>query len=419
MLIAARALLGVAAATLAPSTLSLIRNMFQDPDQRRIAVGVWISSFAVGGAAGPLIGGLALEWFWWGSVFLLAVPVMALLLVLGPLLLPEFRDPEPRRLDPGSAALSLAAVLALIYGLKQLAEGEGPAWIPALAIAGGAAAGAVFAHRQRTLADPLLDLRLFRLPGLKAALGSNMVSFFTGFGVLLFIGQYLQLVLGLSPLAAGLWMLPSSAGVIAGSMLTPVLARRARPAYVLASGLALAAAGFGLLTQIGTHRAAGLALLVTGSVVFSVALAPVDTLATDLAVAAAPPQRAGAVTAITETSAEVGGALGIALLGVAGTAVYRSRIAATLAPGVPQHAARAARDTLGGAVAAAARLPDRAGSELADTARQAFGYGLHVAFAICAVLTLAAAVAAATLLRHLRTAEPEFQPEPGQVAGRA
>ena len=199
MLIAARALLGVAAATLAPSTLSLIRNMFQDPGQRRMAVGVWISSFAVGGAAGPLIGGLALEWFWWGSVFLLAVPVMALLLVLGPLLLPEFRDPEPKRLDPGSAALSLAAVLALIYGLKQLAEGDGPGWIPALAIAGGAAAGAVFAHRQRRLADPLLDLQLFRLSGFKAALGSNMVSFFTGFGVLLFIGQYLQLVLRLSP----------------------------------------------------------------------------------------------------------------------------------------------------------------------------------------------------------------------------
>jgi MFS transporter, DHA2 family, multidrug resistance protein len=415
MLIAARALLGVAAATLAPSTLSLIRNMFQDPDQRRIAVGVWISSFAVGGAAGPLIGGLALEWFWWGSVFLLAVPVMALLLALGPLLLPEFRDPEPKRLDPGSAALSLAAVLALIYGVKQLAEGDGPGWIPALAIAGGAAAGAVFAQRQRTLADPVLDLRLFRLPGFKAALGSNMVSFFTGFGVLLFIGQYLQLVLRLSPLAAGLWMLPSSAGVIAGSMLTPVLARRARPAYVLASGLALAAAGFGLLTQLGTNRAAGLALLVTGSVVFSVALAPVDTLATDLAVTAAPPQQAGAVTAITETSAEVGGALGIALLGVVGTAVYRSRIAGTLPPGVPGHAARAARDTLGGAVAAAARLPDQAGSELAGTARQAFGYGMHVAFAICAVLTLAAAVAAATLLRHLRTAGPEFQPDLGQA----
>ena len=400
LLIAARALLGVAGATLAPSTLSLISNMFADPDQRRIAIGVWVSAFSVGGAAGPLIGGLLLEWFWWGSVFLLAVPLMALLLVLGPRLLPEFRDPQPGRLDLVSAALSLAAVLALIYGLKQLAEGGAPGWVPALAIAGGAAAGAAFAYRQRRLADPLLDLRLFRLPGFAAALGSNVVSFFTGFGVLLFTSQYLQLVLGLSPLAAGLWMLPSSAGFIAGSMLTPVLTRRVRPVAVMMSGLALAAAGFALLTQLGTDRSTGLALLVTGSVVFSVALAPVDTLATDLALAAAPPERAGAVTAITETSAEVGGALGIALLGVAGTAVYRSRISGTLPAGVPPHAARAAHDTLGGAVAAAGPLPGRIGAALAEAARQAFGYGLHVAFAISAAVTLVAAVAAATLLRH-------------------
>src|SRR6202041_910441 len=262
-------------------------------------------------------------------------------------------DPKPGRLDLVSAALSLAAVLAVIYGLKQLAEGGTPGWVPALAIAGGAGAGAAFAYRQRRLADPLLDLRLFRLPGFAAALGSNVVSFFTGFGVLLFTSQYLQLVLGLSPLAAGLWILPSSAGFIAGSLLTPVLARRARPAVVMASGLALAAAGFALLTQLGTGRGDGLTLLVAGSVVFSVALAPVDTLATDLALAAAPPERSGAVTAITETSAEVGGALGIALLGVAGTAVYRGRIAGTLPAGVPPHAARAAHDTLGGAVAAA------------------------------------------------------------------
>ncbi|MBO0776348.1 MAG: MFS transporter, partial [Actinobacteria bacterium] len=316
-LIAARALLGVAGATLAPSTLSLITNMFPDGAQRRIAIGVWISSFSAGGAAGPLVGGLLLQWFWWGSVFLLAVPLMALLLVLGPLLLPEFRDPAPGRIDLVSAFLSLVTVLALIYGLKQFAEGGGPAWIPALVIAAGAAAGVAFVRRQHRLADPLLDLRLFRLPGFSAAIVSNMVSFFTGFGVLLFTGQYLQLVLGLSPLAAGLWMLPSSAGFIAGSMLTPALARRARPAVVMASGLALAAAGFGLLTQLSADRAVGLTLLVTGSVVFSGALAPVDTLATDLAVAAAPPEQAGAVTAITETGAEVGGALGLALLGIA------------------------------------------------------------------------------------------------------
>ena len=400
LLIAARALLGVAGATLAPSTLSLISTMFADPGQRRVAIGVWISAFSAGGAIGPLIGGLLLEWFWWGSVFLLAVPLMGLLLVLGPWLLPEFRDPQPGRLDLASAALSLAAVLGVIYGLKELAEGGAPGWVPALAIAGGAAAGAAFGYRQRRLANPLLDLRLFRLPGFTAALGANVVSFFTGFGILLFTSQYLQLVLGLSPLAAGLWMLPSSAGFIAGSLATPVLARRARPTAVMASGLALAATGFGLLTQLSTERATGLALLVTGSVVFSVALAPVDTLATDLALAAAPPERAGAVTAVTETSAEVGGALGIALLGVAGTAVYRRRIAGTLPAGVPPRAARAAHDTLGGAVAAAGPLPGRIGSALTEAARQAFGFGLHVAFAICAGLTLAAAVTAVVRRRR-------------------
>ena len=411
MLIAARALLGVAGATLAPSTLSLIRSMFLDPDQRRIAVGVWISSFSAGAAAGPLIGGLLLEWFWWGSVFLLAVPLMALLLVMGPLLLPEFRDPAPGRLDLPSAALSLAAVLALIYGLKQSAEGSGPRWVAILAIAAGVATGATFGYRQHRLADPLLDLRLFRLPGFTTALGTNVVSFFIGFGVLLFTGQYLQLVLGLSPLAAGLWMLPSSAGFIAGSMLTPVLARRARPAFVMASGLGLAAAGLGLLTQLGTSRATGLALLVTGSVVFSVALAPVDTLATDMAVAAVPQDRAGAATAITETSAEIGGALGIALLGVAGTAVYRIRVAGSVPAGVPAHAAQAARDTLGGAMVAAGQLPNRVGAALASVARQSFDSGLHVVFAISGILSLVAAVTAVTLLRHLHPAAAEEDPE--------
>src|SRR6266567_6471999 len=334
MLIGARALLGLAGATLAPSTLSLIRSMFADPRQRTVAIGVWITSFSAGGAVGPLLGGVLLEWFWWGSVFLLAVPVMALLLVLGPVLLPEFRDPRAGRLDLPSAALSLAAVLAVIYGLKQLAQ-DGLGWPPVLAIVAGLGVGMAFVRRQQTLADPLLDLRLSRVPAFSAALTTNVVSFFVGFGALLFIAQYLQLVLGLSPLESGLWMLPSSAGFILGSLLTPLLVRRARPASVMTAGLALAAVGLGLLTQLDTGRGAGLAVLVVGSVIFSLALAPVDTLATDLAVGAAPPQRAGAASALAETSAEVGGALGIAFLGVIGAAIYRSQMAETLPAGVP------------------------------------------------------------------------------------
>jgi len=405
MLIGARALLGLAGATLAPSTLSLIRSMFADPRQRTVAVGVWIASFSAGGAIGPLAGGVLLEWFWWGSVFLLAVPVMALLLVLGPVLLPEFRDPRAGRLDLPSAALSLAAVRAVIYGLKQLAQ-DGLGWPPVLAIVAGLGVGMAFVRRQQTLADPLLDLRLSRVPAFSAALTTNVVSFFVGFGALLFIAQYLQLVLGLSPLESGLWMLPSSAGFILGSLLTPLLVRRARPASVMTGGLALAAVGFGLLTQLDTGRGAGLAVLVAGSVVFSLALAPVDTLATDLAVGAVPARRAGAASAISETSAEVGGALGIAILGVIGTAAYRGRVADAVPAGVPAAASDAARDSLGGAVAAAGQLSSQVGDLLLGAARQAFTQGLHLAFAISAAVAVGVAILAAVLLREVRAGNP-------------
>jgi DHA2 family multidrug resistance protein-like MFS transporter len=412
MLIAARALLGVAGATLAPSTLSLIRNMFTDPRQRTVAVSVWITSFAVGGAVGPLVGGVLLEWFWWGSVFLVAVPVMALLLVLGPRLLPEFRDPAAGRLDLASAALSLAAVLAAIYGLKQLAQ-DGPGWLAVGCMLAGLLVGVGFVRRQRRLADPLIDVRLLGNRAFSAALTTNLLSFFVGFGALLFTAQYLQLVLGLSPLEAGLWSLPSSAGFILGvdgSMATPLLVRRAAPVAVMAAGLALATVGFGLLTQLPSSS--GLPLLVTGSVIFSLALAPVDTLATDLAVGAAPPERAGAASAITETSAEFGGALGIAILGVIGTAVYRAQMAEAVPAGVPDQAAAAARDTLGGAVAVAGQLPERVGAALLEVAREAFTQGLHLAAAVSAAASLAFAILVVVLLRGVRpSSQPDEQPD--------
>ena len=170
MLIAARALLGVAGATLAPSTMALIFNMFADPGERKIAIGVWIASFSAGAAIGPLVGGALLELFWWGSVFLIGVPVMALLLVLGPRLLPESRDPDAGRLDLVSAALSLAAVLAVIFALKRLAE-DGLHWTPFVAVAAGVLLAALFARRQRRLDDPLIDLDLFRIPAFSAAPG--------------------------------------------------------------------------------------------------------------------------------------------------------------------------------------------------------------------------------------------------------
>ncbi|MGH2618372.1 MAG: MFS transporter, partial [Thermomicrobiales bacterium] len=324
MLIASRALLGVAGATLAPSTLSLLRNMFPDPAQFTVAIGVWVSSFSAGGAIGPVVGGVLLERFWWGSVFLISVPVMLLLLALGPVLLPEYRDPHAGRLDLISAAQSLVAVLLIIYGLKQIAvEGLGP--LPALAIVAGLAIGAVFVRRQRLAPDPLLDLSLFASRGFSAALGTYMFSILFVFGTFYFTAQYLQLVIGLSPLTAGLWSLPSALGFIVGSNLAPRLVRSVRPGIVVVAGLAIAAVGLGLLTQVGVDA---LLLIVSATVIMSLGLGPVITLATDIVVGTAPPERAGAASGVSETSAEFGGALGIAVLGSIGTAVYRSRVIA-------------------------------------------------------------------------------------------
>jgi MFS transporter, DHA2 family, multidrug resistance protein len=400
MLIATRALLGVAAATLAPSTLSLLRNMFLDSGERMFAISVWVTSFSAGAAIGPLVGGALLQYFWWGSAFLVAVPVMVLLLAIGPALLPEFRSPEAGRLDLVSASLSLGAVLPVIYGLKVMAA-DGVGWQSLVAIIGGLVVGVGFVRRQQSLSDPLIDLQLFKVPAFSAALVTNTLDFFVGFGSYLFIAQYLQLVLGLSPLHAGILSVPSSVGFIAGSLLTPTIVRRVPPGFVMAAGLALAAVGFGLLMQL--EAASGAGIVVLGSFVFSLGLAPVTTLATDIMVGAAPPERAGAAAAISETSSEFGGALGIAILGSIGTAVYRRTMTAAAPDGVPASALEAASDTLGAAAESAAQLTPEAGAALFDVARAAFVQSFHLAAGVSAVIALAAAVIAALTLRHAGT----------------
>lgn len=413
MLIAARALLGVAAATLAPSTLSLIRNMFHDPGQRTFAIAVWITSFSAGAVIGPLAGGLLLEYFWWGSVFLIAVPVMVLLLVLAPVLLPEFKDPAAGRLDLASAALSLAAVLAVIYGLKHIAQ-NGMDSVPVLIILAGLVVGYVFVRRQRTLADPLIDLRLLRVPAFSASLATNILAFLAMFSAFLYIAQYLQLVIGLSPMIAGLWSLPSAFAFIIGSMFTPAIVRRSRPVFVIAAGLMLAAIGFGVLTQI--HGPSSLAILVAGSVVFSLGLTPVVTLTTDMVVGAAPPERAGAAASLSETSSEFGGALGIAVFGSIGTAVYRSRVDDAMPPDVAPAVAASVRDTLGSAVSLAGELPVELGTAVLDTARDAFTLAFQVTAAISSAILIATAVVVLSLLRRVdRTSGRVNEPLPKQA----
>jgi DHA2 family multidrug resistance protein-like MFS transporter len=419
MLIAARALLGIAGATIAPSTLSLIRNLFLDPGQRTFAIGVWITAYSLGGALGPLLGGALLEFFWWGSVFLLALPVMALLLVLGPFLLPEFRDPNAGRPDLLSAGLSLVAVLAVIYGLKQMAQ-DGFGWTSLLSIAVGLVLGFVFVRRQTRLADPLIDLRLFRIPAFSGSLAVYTLGILVLFGSFLFIYQYLQLVLGLSPLMAGVWTLPSFGSFILGSMLAPAIVKRVRPAYVMAVGFVFGALGLLLLTQVGSDS--GLAVLVTASVIYSLGFAPLFTLTNDLIIGAAPPERAGAASGVSETGAELGGALSIAILGTLGTAVYRVQIDDDIPAGVPPESAETARDTLGGALAESSDLPVSVGADLLDVAREAFTQGLQVVAFTSAVLAALGAVGIAVFLRDVQgapaTQPPAATPLPAPAAER-
>lgn len=392
-LIAARAILGVAAATLAPSTLSLIRNMFLDPRQRTVAIGVWVTSFAAGTAIGPLLGGLLLERFWWGSVFLLAVPVVVLLLILAPLLLPEYRDPSPGGLDWMSAGLFLIGVLAMVYAIKEFARG-GFQWLPAAGVLAGLGVSAAFVRRQMALANPLIDLRLFRLRGFSVALAMNLLALLAFDGAFLLIAQYLQLVAGLSPWEAALWTLPWAGGVIAGSMAGPFLVRWVRPRFVIVPGLVVAAGGFGLLTQVGAES--GLVVIAVGSMLSSLGVGPAVSLSTDLVVGTVSAERAGVASGMTETSTELGGALGIAILGSVSIAVYRSALVVPSA--LPAGAAELAHDTLGGALAVAADLPAADGAALSAAARDAFTQGLHVSALVSTAVALGLAVVAFAML---------------------
>jgi len=320
MLIAARVLLGVTGATLMPSTLALIRGMFTDPRQRTTAFGVWTASFALGGVLAPVVAGVLLRHFWWGSVFLFGVPLIAVLVALGPVLLPELRDRDAARLDTAGAALSLVGVLGAVYGLKRAVQG-GLDPIAGVALAIGLCLAAAFLRRQHRQADPWIDLALFRRRDFSLPLAANTVCFFVLYGTQFFIAQYLQLVLGLSALEAGLWTIPSALGYLAGSVLAPVAANRFRPAWTLSASLAVTAIGFGLLTQVGPQS--GLPFVVAGSVIGAVGLAPVYVLTTELTVAAVPPARSGTASGLLTTTANLGGALGIAFLGSLGGAIYR------------------------------------------------------------------------------------------------
>ncbi|MFF2703459.1 MFS transporter [Streptomyces cyaneofuscatus] len=396
MLIATRALLGVAASTLMPSTLSLIRNMFLDARQRSVAIGVWMTSFMVGAMLGPPVGGVLLEWFWWGSVFLLAIPVMALLLVAGPIVLPEYRNENAGKLDLPSALLSLLAILSLVYAVKTVAS-HGFTATASASLVTAIVLSVTFVRRQKGLAEPLLDIGLFRNRTFATALTAMTICSLVMMGSNFFVAQYLQLVIGLPPLKAGLWMIPSTLASITAVMIVQRLVQRFRPALLMSVSFVIAALGFVVITRVDGPDS--LALLLTGTSIFAFGLAAPGVLSADILVSSGPPERAGEVSAIQETSTELGGAFGLAILGSIFNAAYRAGV--TVPAGTPDTAASAARETLGGAVAAAAQEPGRSWStSLLDATRAAFVDALHVtALVSIAVVLLTAALVASVLRR--------------------
>ncbi|MDT0611055.1 MFS transporter [Streptomyces lancefieldiae] len=404
VLIGARAVLGVAGAAVLPSTLALISHMFTDPRQRATAIAMWVTALSVGLAVGPVIGGVMLASWWWGSVFLMGVPVMLLALATAPALLPEYRDPTPGRLDLVSVALFLLAVLPVVYAVKSLASAASP-WEPAVAFMTGMISTVAFIRRQNQLATPLLDLRLFSDRAFTGALLTLLLGMTALNGVEYLVPQYLQAVAGQSPLEAGLWLLPGAAGLIAGSQLTPVLARRFRPAYVLIGGLLLSLTGYASIALADGVVTASLGLTV---IMFGVA--PISVLGTALAVGSAPAEKAGAAAATGQTAYDLGLALGIAVTGTLAAAVYRGEM--------PDQAPAAAKDTVGAAIATAERLPN--GDALISTAKAAFTAGLQTAATASAAFALATAALVATLLRHVppigATAPATAEPQPDAEA---
>ncbi|MFN4128403.1 MAG: MFS transporter, partial [Paracoccaceae bacterium] len=329
MLIFARAALGVAGATLMPSTLALISNMFAVPAQRALAIGIWATMFALGMAAGPLVGGLLLTQFWWGSAFLVALPVVGVLLVAGPCLLPEYRDPSGGRLDLFSVALSLLAILPGIYALKEVAK-HGINLPSILALVASAVLAVAFVRRQLTLRHPLLDVRLFSNRAFTVALIILLFGLVSVGGTMLLVTQYLQLVAGYSPLVAGIWMGPPALMMFAAGIAAPLLARKLRAGFVVGGALALSAIGYLLLTMIGP--VSGVGLLIAGFSLAYLGLGTIAALGTDLVVGAAPAAKAGSASAMSEMVQELGIALGVAVLGSLTTFIYRREIPDTLSP---------------------------------------------------------------------------------------
>ncbi|GHD06795.1 MFS transporter [Zhihengliuella salsuginis] len=403
LLIAARALLGLFGSMLMPATLSLIRNIFTDEHERRRAIAIWASGFSGGAVLGPILGGWLLEHFWWGSIFLLAVPVLLPILIAGPALVPESKDPNPGPIDPLSIVLVVGTLTPIVFGIKVLAKGEGFA-LPAAAIAFGIACGYVFVRRQlaraaRPATDPMLDVRLFRNPMFSGALTVNLLSVFSMVGFIYFLTQHVQLVAGYSPLEAGLLMMPGLVLSIASGLLAANLAKRFRVSALMVLGLLLNAAAYVMVLFVG--QSGSVLLLMTAFCVLGAGVGLAETLSNDLALSAVPPQKAGAASAISETAYETGAVLGTAVLGSLLNAAYSRGLA--LPGGLTAGQQAEASKTLGGAHEVAESLPSGQAAQLLENAAAAFDSGVMLTAGIGAALAVAAAVVIHRALRSAPT----------------
>ncbi|MEV6280650.1 MFS transporter [Nocardia sp. NPDC051832] len=411
LLIATRAALGIAGATLMPPLFSLLRVMFRDDTQRRLAIAIAISAFTVGGAIGPVVGGILVEYFWWGSVFLINVPLLGVFLLAGVRLLPERAERNRTRIDPVSVVLSVSAMLLIVFGLQELAagrtSGSGPVVPYLLALLTGLGVMVLFLRRQRRIAEPLFDLDLLRHRRVRVALLTLLLMGTSITGLFYLFTQFLMWVAGLSPLQAGLWTMPYIVLNIIGGMFAPGLARRWRPATVTICGVVIAASGaLGLLALAGTNASLQILVAVFSTVGFGQAMAV--ALLSDLIIAGAPETKTGSAASAQEAGAELGTALGIAAAGVAGILAYRGYLSGNLPTAVPQPVNATIRSSIHDGVAATERLP-----ELLAIVQDAIGFGLRTYAGIAAAILAMTAV----LLLALRTDESAGAIPPREYAG--
>lgn len=399
MLITMRALLGIAAASVMPSTMSLLRSMFADQKQFSIAIAVNLSAFSAGGALGSPLAGILLEYFWWGSVFIINVPAAFILVILA-WILPTYRDPNAKRLDMISIVLSILAIICFVYGVQEFAE-NGFHILYIGFIGAGTMMAIAFVRRQLQLDDPLLDMSLFYSNPLKISLISSMLILFVVVGTDMLFAQYLQTVMGLSSSQAGLLLIIPAVLAVAGTLLAPVLTRWLRPANAM--GISLFGGVVGSLIVVAGAHIGHIGLLMIGVSLISLGVGPAMTLCSELVVSNAPIERTGSASAITDVSAGLGQGLGIALLGSLAMLVYRWTMMNSVSSDVPIDAMQTSQDSVSVAIEVAKQLPNEVGDQLIQAANASFTLGIQLTFTVASVVLFGVAIMVMWRLRDVRS----------------